>query len=160
MDAVVTWLAQFGLLAVFLHVGAQQLGLPVPAYPVLILTGALSVDGHYSPAVLMLTAVTACLLADTLWYLAGQRYGAQVLRTLCRISLSPDSCVRQTEPSSPAGACARWWWPSSFRALPPRLPRWRAKPVFPWGVFWCLTPSARRCLQLWAWPVAGCFRTR
>lgn len=98
MDPIVTWLAQFGLLAVFLHVGAQQLGLPVPAYPVLILTGALSVDGHYSPAVLMLTAVTACLLADTLWYLAGQRYGAQVLRTVphfavTRLLRAPDRAI-------------------------------------------------------------------
>lgn len=97
MDQIVNWLEHYGLLAVFLNVGAEQLGLPVPAYPVLILMGALSVDGHYSPAALMLTAVAACLIADTLWYLAGQRYGAQVLRTLCRISLSPDSCVRQTE---------------------------------------------------------------
>jgi rhodanese-related sulfurtransferase len=47
--------------------------------------------------------VLACLLADTVWYLAGKRYGGQVLSTLCRISLSPDSCVRQTE-----SIFARW----------------------------------------------------
>jgi rhodanese-related sulfurtransferase len=32
-----------------------------------------------------------------LWYLAGRLYGRRVMRLLCRISLSPDSCVRQTE---------------------------------------------------------------
>jgi membrane protein DedA with SNARE-associated domain/rhodanese-related sulfurtransferase len=47
--------------------------------------------------VLLLTAVAAALIADFLWYLAGRRYGRRVLSTLCRISLSPDSCVRQTE---------------------------------------------------------------
>ncbi len=37
------------------------------------------------------------MIADTFWYLTGRRFGTRVLRTLCRISLSPDSCVRQTE---------------------------------------------------------------
>jgi membrane protein DedA with SNARE-associated domain/rhodanese-related sulfurtransferase len=41
--------------------------------------------------------VVASALADTVWYFAGWRYGNKVMRTLCRISLSPDSCVRQTE---------------------------------------------------------------
>jgi membrane protein DedA with SNARE-associated domain len=42
-------------------------------------------------------AVFASLLADWIWFLLGRRYGYAVLRTLCRISLSPDSCVRDTE---------------------------------------------------------------
>jgi membrane protein DedA with SNARE-associated domain/rhodanese-related sulfurtransferase len=41
--------------------------------------------------------VLASALADSVWYLAGWRYGNKVMRILCRISLSPDSCVRQTE---------------------------------------------------------------
>jgi len=32
-----------------------------------------------------------------LWFVAGRRYGYPVLRLLCRVSLSPDTCVRQTE---------------------------------------------------------------
>ena len=39
----------------------------------------------------------AAVIADTFWYFAGRRFGTRVLKTLCRISLSPDSCVRQTE---------------------------------------------------------------
>jgi rhodanese-related sulfurtransferase len=31
------------------------------------------------------------------WYWAGRRYGHRVLKLVCRITLSPDSCVRQTE---------------------------------------------------------------
>jgi membrane protein DedA with SNARE-associated domain/rhodanese-related sulfurtransferase len=53
--------------------------------------------GEYSAPVLLLTAVAAALIADFFWYMAGRRYGRKVLSTLCRISLSPDSCVRQTE---------------------------------------------------------------
>lgn len=97
MEQIISWLAQYGLAAVFINVGLLQLGLPVPAYPMLVLTGALSVTGSYSAPGLLATAVLACLLADTVWYLAGRQYGGRVLRSLCRISLSPDSCVRQTE---------------------------------------------------------------
>ncbi|AMP11113.1 rhodanese-like domain protein [Collimonas arenae] len=88
---------QYGLVIVFFNVLAEQLGAPVPAYPTLVITGALMHRGEYSAPVLLLTAVVAALIADFAWYLAGRRYGRRVLSTLCRISLSPDSCVRQTE---------------------------------------------------------------
>ena len=88
---------QYGLVIVFFNVLAEQLGAPVPAYPTLVITGALMHRGEYSAPVLLLTAVAAALIADFLWYMAGRRYGRKVLSTLCRISLSPDSCVRQTE---------------------------------------------------------------
>jgi len=93
----VQWLAVYGLGFAFLNVLAEQIGLPVPAYPVLIITGALSVEGRYSALALLAVAVCACLIADLAWYAAGRRYGSKVLRTICRLSISPDSCVRQTE---------------------------------------------------------------
>src|SRR5439155_11395121 len=74
-----------------------QLGIPVPSYPVLIVTGALAMHGRFSLAALYLVAVLACLIADVAWYAGGRRYGRRVVRTVCRISISPDSCVRQTE---------------------------------------------------------------
>jgi rhodanese-related sulfurtransferase len=40
---------------------------------------------------------------NAVWFAAGRRYGSSVLKFLCRISLSPDSCVRRTEDSF-----ARW----------------------------------------------------
>ena len=46
---------------------------------------------------LLVMAVLACLIADSGWYLAGGRYGGRVLRLICRLSLTPDSCVSQTE---------------------------------------------------------------
>jgi rhodanese-related sulfurtransferase len=36
------------------------------------------------------------LVADIIWFAGGRRYGAQLLRLMCRISLSPDSCVGTT----------------------------------------------------------------
>ena len=32
------------------------------------------------------------ILADALWYALGKRHGFRILKTLCRVSLSPDGC--------------------------------------------------------------------
>jgi membrane protein DedA with SNARE-associated domain/rhodanese-related sulfurtransferase len=90
-------IADYGLWFVFGNVLLVQLGVPLPAYPVLMLSGALAARGQIHWAALLGTAVLACLLADTAWFVIGRRLGRRVLRVLCRISLSPDSCVRQTE---------------------------------------------------------------
>ena len=90
-------LAQHGLWLVFFWVLAERIGLPLPALPVMIVAGALASDGRLPLAALCAAALLACLIGDTLWYLAGLRFGARVLRLLCRISLSPDACVKQSE---------------------------------------------------------------
>jgi membrane protein DedA with SNARE-associated domain/rhodanese-related sulfurtransferase len=97
MTYLFTLIEHYGLAAVFVNVFVEQLGAPIPAYPTLVITGALSARGNYSASTLLITAVVAALLADLFWYMAGKRYGSRVMSTLCRISLSPDSCVRQTE---------------------------------------------------------------
>lgn len=97
MELLLRLIADYGLWFVFGNVLLVQLGMPLPAYPVLILTGTLAATGRLSPAALLGTAVVACLLADVVWFLIGRWLGRRVLRVLCRISLSPDSCVRQTE---------------------------------------------------------------
>ena len=97
MNHLLDLLQYYGLAFVFINVLALQAGLPVPAYPTLIVTGALASRGGYSLPALLATAVAASLIADLAWYSVGRRVGGPVLRTLCRISLSPDSCVRQTE---------------------------------------------------------------
>jgi len=84
-----------------------QLGLPVPAYPTLIVVGALSARGDFTALQAVAVAVTASLIADLVWYVAGGRFGRRVLRLMCRLSLSPDTCVRQTE-----GIYERWGAPS------------------------------------------------
>ncbi|SFC33382.1 membrane protein DedA, SNARE-associated domain [Polaromonas sp. OV174] len=97
MDFLLKLIDSYGLAVVFINVLVEQLGLPLPAYPTLVITGALLARSSYSPAMLLLTAVLSALIADYAWYLAGKRYGRKVMARLCRISLSPDSCVRQTE---------------------------------------------------------------
>lgn len=103
MSFLLQLIEEYGLAAVFLNVLVEQGGAPVPAYPTLVLTGALASQGSYSPGLLLAVAVLAALIADLGWYYAGRRYGRKVMALLCRISLSPDSCVRQTE-----NAFGRW----------------------------------------------------
>jgi membrane protein DedA with SNARE-associated domain/rhodanese-related sulfurtransferase len=88
---------QYGLMIVVLNVLLDQIGLPVPAVPTLVVAGALAADGHMPMPGLFAGSVAACLLADCGWYLIGQKYGIRVLKTLCKISLEPDSCVSQTQ---------------------------------------------------------------
>jgi len=89
----------FGLSFVFFNVLLEQLGVPVPAVPTLVLAGALAADGRLPGAGLCALAVSACLIGDSAWYLAGRVYGGRVMRLLCRISLTPDICVSQTQAS-------------------------------------------------------------
>lgn len=97
MPQLVELLQVYGVLIVFGIVLVEQFGLPIPAFPILIVAGALSVDSALSWQLCLLSAVAACLICDMFWFRAGRFYGKRVLRLLCKISLSPDSCVSQTE---------------------------------------------------------------
>ena len=88
---------RYGVPLVSLNVFLEQIGAPIPAVPMLMVAGALSRDGKISSTHVMIWAVVASVLADWVWFLLGRRFGYRILRLLCRISLSPDSCVRDTE---------------------------------------------------------------
>ena len=93
--------AQYGPLLVFANVLAAAVGLPVPSMPTLVLFGAMAMlhpemIGSQLVTVLALSVLGA-LIGDTVWYVAGRRYGGTTLKTICRLSLSRDSCVRKTE---------------------------------------------------------------
>jgi membrane protein DedA with SNARE-associated domain/rhodanese-related sulfurtransferase len=90
-------ITQYGLALVFANVLVQQLGLPIPALPTLIVAGALAADGKISALALFGVAFIACAISDATWYTLGRHFGRRVMKLLCRISLSPESCVRQSE---------------------------------------------------------------
>jgi membrane protein DedA with SNARE-associated domain len=97
MQTLQSWLSQFGVLLVYLNVAADAAGLPVPSFPLLLLSGALVKDGVLSPLDVVGAALCGAVTADFAWYWLGRTHGRSLLAVLCRISLSPDSCVRQTE---------------------------------------------------------------
>ncbi|KVK71539.1 DedA family protein/thiosulfate sulfurtransferase GlpE [Burkholderia sp. MSMB1498] len=93
--------ARFGPLIVFVNVLAAAIGLPVPAMPTLVLFGAMAtlhpdaLGAQLAPVLAL--AVLAALIGDTVWYVAGRHFGGRALKTLCKLSLSRDSCVKKTE---------------------------------------------------------------
>jgi membrane protein DedA with SNARE-associated domain/rhodanese-related sulfurtransferase len=92
---------QYGPALVFANVLAGSLGLPVPAMPALVLFGAMaamhpgSIGQQVAPVLVL--AVFATLIGDSVWFLAGRLYGGNTLKTLCKLSLSRDTCVKKTE---------------------------------------------------------------
>ena len=97
MNEAVAFLIRHGYAVLFLWVAVEQLGLPVPSEPVLLATGALAGAGQLWLPLAIVVGVAASLLADVVWYEIGRTRGSRVLRFLCRISLEPDSCVRQSQ---------------------------------------------------------------
>ncbi|HTR57571.1 MAG TPA: rhodanese-like domain-containing protein [Casimicrobiaceae bacterium] len=97
MEHLIALVEQYGLGLVFINVLALQAGLPLPAYPVLIVAGAYAAMGGSPVWQLVSVGIAAALVADTGWYVAGRNFGMRILSLLCRMSLSQDTCVRQTE---------------------------------------------------------------
>ncbi len=97
MNDLLDVLVRYGYLVVFAWVFAEQIGLPIPAMPVLLAAGAMAGTGRSSLVLVLVVAAIASLVSDVIWYWIGRVGGGRVLRFLCRISLEPDSCVRRTE---------------------------------------------------------------
>ncbi len=97
MDDIHLLIAQYGLLLVFANVLIGQFGAPIPAFPTLMVAGGLARSGDLSLAPVFALAMLACVIADGIRFEAGRRFGHRVLKAICKVSLAPDSCVRQSE---------------------------------------------------------------
>jgi len=97
MNETMEFLVRHGYTVLFVWVLGEQIGLPIPAVPVLMAAGALAGGGRLSWLTALAFAMIASLGADSVWFEFGRLRGAKVLNLLCRISLEPDSCVRRTE---------------------------------------------------------------
>jgi membrane protein DedA with SNARE-associated domain/rhodanese-related sulfurtransferase len=91
------FLADHGDTVLFWVIFVEQLGVPIPAIPLLIAAGALVGAGKMTVATALLIPVVASLPPDLAWYYLGRTKGGKVLGFLCRMSLEPDSCVRDTQ---------------------------------------------------------------
>jgi membrane protein DedA with SNARE-associated domain/rhodanese-related sulfurtransferase len=95
---------KFGPAIVFVNVMGSALGLPVPAMPTMIIVGAsialMAVNGgaFWPPLVgVLCVAVAGGVLGDLVWFQGGRKYGDKTLKTICKLSLSRDTCVKKTE---------------------------------------------------------------
>lgn len=97
MPETLNYLVQYGYVVLPLWVFAEQMGLPIPATPILLAAGAVAATGRLSLILSTALAAGAALTADLFWYHVGRSHGPRALGRLCRLSLEPDSCVRRAQ---------------------------------------------------------------
>ncbi len=96
-------LERFGTLIVFLNALLHEIGVPAPLTPTVLLAGAAMSDALPQTAQLALAIVAGTVLGNSVWFALGRKYGSRVLGWLCRLSLSPESCITKT-----GSAFGRW----------------------------------------------------
>jgi membrane protein DedA with SNARE-associated domain/rhodanese-related sulfurtransferase len=96
-------LDQFGALIVFLNTLVHEAGLPAPLTPTVLVAAAAMSDVVKQTAQLTAAIVVGSVLGNAIWFALGRKYGSRVLTRLCKLSLSPQSCVTKT-----GAAFGRW----------------------------------------------------
>ena len=97
MNDPIYFLIQHGAVVLFAVVFAKQIGLPLPAFPSLIVAGALVGTGQMAFSAAVGSSVLAAFAGDQLWFEFGRRYGRRLLNRLGRSCMHLTSSVRKTE---------------------------------------------------------------
>ncbi|CAN5412764.1 DedA family protein/thiosulfate sulfurtransferase GlpE [soil metagenome] len=97
MPIAIVFFVQYAYAIIFLWVLVEQLGIPIPSIPLLLTAGTLSATHRVGHFYSLLAVLLACVIADSLWFALGRRYGGSVLRLLCRFSFEATTCVSKTE---------------------------------------------------------------
>ena len=97
MPVAVDVFMRYGYLIVFVWVLTEQMGIPVPSTPLLIMAGTLTATRQIHLLPVVLAALLGSLIADSVWYVFGKRYGSAVVRLVCKLSLESSACVQKTE---------------------------------------------------------------
>jgi membrane protein DedA with SNARE-associated domain/rhodanese-related sulfurtransferase len=97
MPIALVFFVHYAYLIIFLWVLVEQIGIPIPSIPVLLTAGTLSATHRVSHLYVVIAVLCACLVADTIWFSLGRRYGNSVLKLLCRLSFEASTCVSKTE---------------------------------------------------------------
>lgn len=98
MDQLTALMVEHAVAVVFIATFVSRIGLPLPAAPLLVVAGALAAAAQ--PLVVVALVAASWLgnvLGNGVWFYAGRLYGYRFMRLLCKISVSPDSCVRSSE---------------------------------------------------------------
>jgi membrane protein DedA with SNARE-associated domain len=97
VSQAIAFVERHGYALLFFWVLVEQSAIPLPSIPLLLAAGALIRGGRMAGLPAIACCVAAALIADAIWFQLGRRRGRRILSLLCRVSLEPDSCVRQTE---------------------------------------------------------------
>ena len=96
MQDILRALQLYGLQIVFVGVLLDQGGLPLPSFSLVIVAAGVATNSGAPVWPIFVVAVIATIIADLAWFVGGRYFGAAMLRLICRVSLSPDSCVSNT----------------------------------------------------------------
>jgi membrane protein DedA with SNARE-associated domain len=79
-------ISQGGGWLIFLNVILQQIGVPCPAEPTLLVAGSLTARARLSIVSISGAVLFATLVADLAWFIVGRWYGTRALRRICEKS--------------------------------------------------------------------------
>ena len=97
MNTIVQFLLKHGYSFLFGAMFAHQIGFPVPGPLFLLAAGALAASGKLGVVPALGVAISACVLADWIWYEAGRRRGDKVLHFIHRLTRDPDAHDRRAK---------------------------------------------------------------
>jgi membrane protein DedA with SNARE-associated domain len=90
-------LAQHGGWLVLLNVFLQQIGVPLPAEPTLVVAGSLVARGRLAFVSIAGATLVATLVADLIWFVIGRRHGRRALGFVLRLSSAPEKQLNRIE---------------------------------------------------------------
>ena len=90
MNAILHFVLKHGYILLFGALFAHQIGFPLPGPLFLLAAGALAASGKLNIFVSISLAVTACVLADWIWYETGRRRGEPVLHFIHSFARDPE----------------------------------------------------------------------
>lgn len=99
MTDLVFLIARHGYLIIGLVVFAEAIGLPMPAALALIAGGAAAASHILRLPHMLLVAVSAMLIGDSLLFVLGRYMGWALLGVLCKVSVNPETCILRSAES-------------------------------------------------------------
>lgn len=99
MHNLLSDIAAHGYILIFVIVFAEAIGLPVPAALALVAGGAAAASHTLNGPTILVLAIVAMLIGDTLLFVMGRHMGWWLLGVLCRISINPETCILRSAES-------------------------------------------------------------
>jgi len=97
MEALTALLQHYGYWLLLAVGFAEYGGVPIASMPVLIVAGAVTVDGTLNPVGVVLSAAAGGLLADFAWYQISRWRGQRLVDRVCGLTSNPKACVMKVE---------------------------------------------------------------
>jgi membrane protein DedA with SNARE-associated domain len=99
MNDLLSMMARHGYVLTFALLLAEAIGLPFPAAIALVAAGSAVASHTLSGPVVLLAAVVALLLGDSVQFWLGRHSGWALLGFLCRLSMNAETCILRSAES-------------------------------------------------------------